>query len=347
MKKINKRLSRLANPVYFNEPVSLGNIPHKVILKMLEKMVVIRETEENIADMIIKKEVKCPCHLAIGQEAPAVGISMHLRPTDRGFGGHRSHSHYLASGGSIRQLFSEVLGRKTGASKGMGGSMHLYGKNTSFVGSVPIVAGTVPIAVGAALAAKMDQKGDVAIAYFGDGACEEGIVHESLNLAALMNLPIIFLVENNLYSSHLDINCRQPFDKLSRYAEPHGIYSETIDGNDVIQVYNTCKKLVNNARQNKGPSFVEAVTFRWRGHVGPDENIDVGIRRSETEIKAWKKRDPILRLILALEQRNYSKLKIQSLLIKIKKEVKASRKKALNDPFPKASDLFDYVYAKV
>ena len=124
----------------------------------------------------------------------------------------------MASGGSVEKLIAEVLGRATGASRGMGGSMHLYGGDSGFAGSVPIVAGTVPLAVGAALAAKMDKSGDIGVAYFGDGACEEGIVHESMNMAAIMKLPVLFVVENNLYSSHLDINLRQPSDRVARFA---------------------------------------------------------------------------------------------------------------------------------
>ena len=157
--------------------------------------------------------------------------------------------------------------------------MHLFAEETPFCGSVPIVAGTVPLAVGAALAAKLDGSPEVGIAYFGDGACEEGIVHESLNLASQMKLPVLFVVENNFYSSHMDIKLRQPSDRTARFADAHLIDTEVVDGNNVVEVANAAGRLIEQARTGKGPGFLECVTYRWRGHVGPDENIDVGIRR--------------------------------------------------------------------
>ena len=137
----------------------------------------------------------------------------------------------------------------------------------------------------------MDGNGDIGVAYFGDGACEEGVFHESLNLASVMKLPVLFVVENNLYSSHLDISLRQPADKTARFARAHSIKYDVVDGNDIISISNSASKIIEEIRNGKGPGFIEAVTYRWRGHVGPDENIDVGIRRSEIEIKKWKKLD--------------------------------------------------------
>ncbi|WIV51415.1 thiamine pyrophosphate-dependent dehydrogenase E1 component subunit alpha [Marivivens sp. LCG002] len=339
------RLGTLADPNSFQDPLDLRNTPDEVAFEMLYRMALIRRAEEQIAEMVLAGEIKCPCHFAIGQEAPAVGISMHLRATDRGFGAHRSHSHYLASGGSVDKLFAEVLGRATGASHGMGGSMHLFGEGTAFAGSVPIVAGTVPLAVGAALAAKLDGSGDVGIAYFGDGACEEGIVHESLNLAATMKLPVIFLVENNLYSSHLDINLRQPSDRVARFGEAHGMATEVVDGNDVVKMASVAGRLIERARAGEGPGFIEAVTYRWLGHVGPDANIDVGLRRSAEEVSAWKKRDPIARLEAALLARGVEQGDINALKDNAERAAKDARKKAYDAPWPKETDLLDFVYA--
>jgi pyruvate dehydrogenase E1 component alpha subunit len=328
----------------FQDPVDLQNISDETALVMLEKMFLIRGAEEQIAEMVVAGDIKCPCHFAIGQEAPAVGIAMNLRPTDRGFGAHRSHSHYLASGGSLDKLMAEVLGRSTGASHGMGGSMHLFGEGTSFAGSVPIVAGTVPLAVGAALAAKMDGDGDVGIAYFGDGACEEGIVHESLNMASIMKLPVIFLVENNLYSSHLDINLRQPSDSVARFGHAHGIETRVVDGNDVVEMASVSAELIDRARRGEGPGFIEAVTYRWLGHVGPDANIDVGLRRSIEEVTAWKKRDPIRRLEKALEGRGMKQARMDEIKEQVEVNVKDARARAYDAPWPKESALLDYVY---
>lgn len=340
------RLGRLTDPKMYNAPLDLENTPTNVALDMLSKMLIIRGTEELIADMVTAGDVKCPCHFAIGQEATAVGVAEHLRPTDRSFGAHRSHSHFLASGGSVEKLLAEVLGRATGASRGMGGSMHLYGADFGFAGSVPIVAGTVPLAVGAALAAKMDKRGDIGIAYFGDGACEEGIVHESMNLAAIMKLPVLFVVENNLYSSHLDINLRQPSDRVARFAESHGIPVQVIDGNDVVAVAKSTGKLVEHLRRGGGPGFIEAVTYRWLGHVGPDENLDVGLRRSAEEITAWKMRDPILRLEDAILSRGVEAALVEELKQKAQDTISSASIKAYDAPWPKASALLDYVYAQ-
>jgi pyruvate dehydrogenase E1 component alpha subunit len=345
MSQALETLGALADPRGFTAPVDLQNTPDATALGMLERMALIRRAEEQIAEMVEAGEVKCPCHFAIGQEATAVGVAQHLRPTDRGFGAHRSHSHYLASGGSVDKLMAEVLGRDTGASRGMGGSMHLYGADTGFAGSVPIVAGTVPLAVGAGLAAKLDGSGDVGIAYFGDGACEEGVVHESLNLASVMKLPVLFVVENNLYSSHLDINLRQPSDRVARFGEAHGVATRVVDGNDVIEVARVAGELIERARAGGGPGFIEAVTYRWRGHVGPDENIDVGLRRSSEEVAAWKKRDPIARLEAALETRGVAAAEIEGRLAAAAAAVTAARARAYDAPWPPASALLDHVYA--
>ena len=337
-------LGSLADPTQHQDPIDLKNCATESILEMLESMALIRCAEEQIAEMVEAGEVKCPCHFAIGQEATAVGVAANLRSTDRGFGAHRSHSHYLASGGSVDGLMSEILGRAAGASRGMGGSMHLYAGESGFAGSVPIVAGTVPLAVGAGLAAQMDGNGDIGVAYFGDGACEEGIVHESLNLAAIKKIPVLFVVENNLFSSHLDINLRQPSDRTARFAEANHIPAIVVDGNDVVAVAEASLELIERARRGEGPGFLEAVTYRWRGHVGPDENIDVGVRRSAKEVAEWKKRDPISRVVAALIERGVDQTKIDQYTDRALSQARAARTHAYQQPFPHPDVLLDYVY---
>ena len=316
-----------------------------IIKKMYKELVLIRRVEQTIATMVQNGEVNCPCHFAIGQEAPAVGIGQSLRPSDRVFSAHRGHAHYLASGGDVEGLFAEVMGKSGGSSRGMGGSMHLYGKGTSFSGSVPIVGGTVPVAVGAAMASKFDRSGDIAVAYFGDGACEEGVVHESLNFASVMKLPVVFVVENNLYSSHLDINYRQPGDRTARFADANCIDSYVVDGNNTLEIYSLSKKIIQKARKFNRPAFIEAVTFRWLGHVGPDENIVVGVRRSKKEISLWKERDPINKIKKYMLSNGF----IIDQIIKIENEVdnliSKSLKKARKQPVPKKDVLIKYVYS--
>ncbi len=218
MAELRTALGDLADPTCYTDRLNVDTEKREGLEADLELMLTIRRVEEVVGDLVSRGEVACPCHLSIGQEAVAVGVSRVLRSTDRIFGGHRSHAHYLALGGDPYRLFSEILGRDSGCSRGMGGSMHLYDPQVGFHGSVPIVAATIPIAVGAALAAKMDGIDTVAVCYFGDGAAEEGVLHESLNLAANLALPVLFVCENNLFSSHLDIRLRQPADAICRFA---------------------------------------------------------------------------------------------------------------------------------
>ena len=316
------------------------------LLKFLRMMLLIRTTEEQIGRWAEEGVARCPCHLSIGQEAVAGGIAAALHAGDRLFGNHRSHAHYLATGGDPYGLLAEVLGREHGCAHGMGGSMHLQSLKTGFLGSVPIVAGTIPIAVGAALAAKMDGGKDIGVAFFGDGACEEGVLHESLNLAAIYGLPMLFVCENNQYSSHLDISLRQPSDRLARYAEAHRVRSEVVDGNDVTAVARVATRLVNAARADCEPAFLEAITYRWRGHVGPKEDLDVGVRRSMSHLEAWKRRDPIHRLEQALlDSGSTSPLQLAALHAAVQERVQECAGRALNAPWPPERALLDSVYA--
>lgn len=311
------------------------------LVDALETMVLIRLVEERIGDMVENGTIKCPCHLAIGQEAPAVGVAMHLRTTDRAFGAHRSHSHYLAAGGSLRRIFAEVLGKDTGASRGMGGSMHLLALESGFLGSVPIVGATIPIAVGAGLASKMDGRGDIAISYFGDGATEEGSFHEAMNLAAVLNAPVLFVCENNMFSSHLHINLRQPADSLVRYAVAHCVPFARVDGNDIVEISRIAGAAITSMREVGGPFFLECVTYRWRGHVGHREDEDVGVKRKD-DLAMWKKRDPIARLSRALEEaRVISENRLSEMTHNIGRRIDVAWAEAVADPYPESSALLE------
>ena len=343
---MNFHLSSLADPAQHDEPIALDNRPTEELVEALRNMLLIRYAEEAVAELLFSGEANCPCHLGIGQEAIAVGVSAALRPSDRVFGGHRSHAHYLALGGSLDKMIAEILGKATGASGGMGGSMHLFAPEVGFHGSVPIVGATIPIAAGAALAAKMDRAGDIAVCYFGDGACEEGVLHETLNMAAVMKLPCLFVCENNLYSSHLDIGLRQPSDSVARFAQANQIATRVIDGNDVVAVAKATKTLVEAARRGEGPAFLEAVTFRWRGHVGPSEDIDVGVRRSPEELAAWKRRDPVGRLWQTLRsERDVASNMLAEIETELRNDIAASVEAARAAPYPKESALLNYVYS--
>src|ERR1700722_11538243 len=262
------------------------------LLQQWTTMTRIRRAEEAVAALVESGEARCPCHLYIGQEAIAAGVCAALDGSDSVWGGHRSHGHYLAKGGSLDAMFAEILGKVTGCSGGRGGSMHLLAPEQGILGTVPIVAGTVPLAAGAAMAYQMRKESRVAVAFFGDGALEEGHVHESMNLAALYRLPVIFICENNLYSSHLHWSERRIADNLDRAGDFHSIPGGRIDGNDLEAVYVAAAAAVAMARNGEGPSFLECRTFRWRGHVGASSDIDVGVER-RGELAQWMGKDPL------------------------------------------------------
>ena len=337
-------LGNLVNPDKHQEPINISNFDSKALIDDLKQMYVIRRVEEIIGDNIVAGVIKCPCHLGIGQEATAVGLSRYLRSSDRVFGGHRSHTHYLGLRGSVYKLFAETLGKLDGCSKGMGGSMHLYDPSIGFGGSVPIVGASVPIATGAALAAKKDNVGDIAVSYLGDSACEEGAVQESFNLASIMKLPVIFVVENNLFASHMHIDLRQPSNSTARFAEAHGIPFKVIDGNNLSEVYKASQEAVKHCRENKGPYFIESMTYRWRGHVGPREDTDVGVKRKD-DLDKWKKRDPIKRLKVALINENiFTQNDFNEIINTIDKDLDEQWQKALDAPYPPKSLLTEIVY---
>lgn len=339
-------LGGLADAEQFHGALTLPDGDRAWLGDALRRMILIRCAEEQVGEMVAKGRIRCPCHLAIGQEAPAVGVALHLRSTDRVFGAHRSHAHYLALGGSLHGLMAEVQGKDTGASRGMGGSMHLIDQAHGLYGTVPIVAGTIPIAVGAGLAAQMDGRGDVAVSFFGDGATEEGVFHESMNLASVRRLPVLFVCENNLFSSHLHIDLRQPQNSVSRYAEAHRVPWARVDGNDIVAVSEATRGAVAALRAGEGPRFIEAVTYRWRGHVGPREDEDVGVKRKD-DLARWKRRDPIRRLADALlatgelEQRALAQAWREA-----HATVQVAWEKASKDPFPAAEVLLKNVYTQ-
>ena len=293
------------NSILSENEISIDQFSKDELLEMLSTMILIRNAEYQIAKGREFGLVGGPVHLGVGQEAIPVGISKYLNNRDKIFGAHRSHSHILSLGIDLKSFFAEILAKSSGISKGMGGSMHLFGGSVGFCGSVPIVAATVPLAVGTALASKLKGEKAISISYLGDGAIEEGIVHESLNLARVNNCPVIFVVENNLFSSHLNIKLRQPKELTYRFAKAHDIESKVLDGNNLTSICKSGKEFVSRCRDGEGPFFIEAITYRWFGHVDWREDIDVGINRSAEDLISWKKRDPILRLKKSLLKKNY------------------------------------------
>lgn len=339
-------LGHLADPAQNQQPIDIAGQDVAALLTQLQMMLRIRLAERCLADGKRDRLIGGPVHLGVGQEAVAVGVAAELRKTDRVFGGHRSHSHVLSMGSSLHRLFAEILGKDTGLSRGMGGSMHLWDQPNGFYGAVPIVSGTVPLAVGAALAAKMQGGGDVGVAYLGDGAVEEGVVHESLNLARMLKAPAIFVVENNLFASHMHISLRQPKESTARFAAANDIPYEVVDGNDVVKVRAAAARLIERARAGHGPGFLEAVTYRWYGHVDWREDIDVGVNRSAEEVGVWRKRDPIARLVAGLQALGLIDADhLAAMETKIAEEVAEAWKLAQSDAYPPLSALTSRVFA--
>lgn len=314
------------------------------LLDFYEKMYRIRYFENRLGDLILAKEINTPCHLYVGQEAVAVGVCSNLNDKDLIWGNHRSHGHYLAKGGESYPLMAEIFGKETGCSKGRGGSMHIIAKEVGILGTVPIVAGTIPLAVGAGLKSKIKGDGTISVAFFGDGAIEEGHVHESINLAAILNLPVLFICENNFYSSHLHLLERRKRDNISSIGDYHGIESHVINGNNVEEVYQTVGSVVEQIRNGAGPAFIEARTFRWRGHVGASFDEDVGVTRKE-DLDKWIKLDPIQACKDKLLLQGSSEEEIRAIEQQVHQEIEEAIQRSREDSYPESSRVTRFVFS--
>jgi TPP-dependent pyruvate/acetoin dehydrogenase alpha subunit len=281
--------------------------------------------------------------LYIGQEAIAAGVCLALRRDDYVWGGHRSHGHYLAKGGDVRALMAEIYCKATGCAGGRGGSMHICAPEVGILGTVPLVAATIPLAAGAALASKLNGDGRVSVSFFGDGATEEGHFHETVNLAGIYRLPLIFVCENNLYSSHMHISERRLADNIEETGKLHGIPAFRLDGNDVTAIYDATLTAAARARAGQGPTLLECRTYRWRGHVGPSWDMDVGIKRKD-ELAGWRERDPITRLRQALVGKSLTSAMLDELDAACVAAVSAAVKFAHESPDPAIDGVLRHVY---
>lgn len=307
----------------------------------------IRLCEESLIEPISTGSIRCPVHLYSGEEAIATGVCAALDKEDYIFGNHRSHGHYLAKGGDMGALIAEIYGKETGCSRGRGGSMHLIDPDNGVMGVVPIVGGTISLAAGAALASQIMKEKRVTVSFFGDGATGEGVLYEMLSFAGLRKLPMIFVCENNLYSTHLPVSEIRVDSKISEIATPYQIETVTADGNDVLKVYELAGKAVEKCRNGEGPVFLEFLTFRLRGHVGPNDTIQ-GTKtdiRPQSQLDQWRKKDPILRFNkYLLENKILSETEISELDTLCEDEVNNANLFALNSPMPKKNELENYVF---
>ena len=244
--------------------------------QLYHRLLLLRRVEERIVANYPDREMRSPPHLYMGHEAIAVGVSATLKREDLVFPYYRSHGWYLAKGGGLNEMMAELYGKENGCSKGWGGSMHLIDLKTGVMGTSAIVAGTISHAAGAAFALKRQGKDSVCVASFGDGAIEEGVFHETLNFAALRQLPVLFICENNLYATNTHIRQRQAQTEIFKRAESYGLPGVRIDGNDVLAVYEQARLAVSRARKGEGPSLVECMTYRYFEHCGVNEDFQLG-----------------------------------------------------------------------
>jgi TPP-dependent pyruvate/acetoin dehydrogenase alpha subunit len=321
--------------------------PKEQLEHLYRTMVRIRFCEESLVDPIIKGQIRCPCHLYSGQEAVAAGICASLTEDDYVFGNHRSHGHFLAKGGSMSEMVAEIFGCETGCSRGRGGSMHLIDPEHGILGAAPIVAGTISLAMGAALVSSIRQDNRVTVSFFGDGATGEGVLYECLNFAALKKLPLIFVCENNFCATHMPIRECRVEKSIHKVAEPFCIAGFEVDGNDVLRVYEVGKEAIDRCRQGMGPAFIECLTYRFRGHVGPDDNIqgehmDI---RPRAEVESWLQKDPISRFEdYLLTNELVDKKTLEDINREAEEEVAAAHSFARYSPLPDEKDLANYVF---
>lgn len=310
-------------------------------------MVRIRLCEESLVNPILSGEVRCPVHLYSGEEAIAAGVCAALEKNDYIFGTHRSHGHYLAKGGGMPEIIAEIYGKELGCCRGRGGSMHLIDTKKGILGTAPIVAGTISLALGGALASWIRNEKRVTVSFFGDGATGEGVLYESLNFAALHKLPIIFVCENNFYSTHLPISECRVSNNIFEIGLPFCVESYRVDGNDVLQVYESTIRAVNKCRNGDGPLFLEFLTYRLRGHVGPDDNIQ-GIHtdiRPKEEIAEWQKKDPIKKFErFLIKNKILNKEDLKAINQIAQTEINDAHDFARKSPYPDKGELTKYVF---
>lgn len=310
------------------------------LIQLFHEMLRIRRVEEHIANKYSEQKMRCPTHLSIGQEAIAVGVCKAALRSDYLVSNHRAHAHYLAKGGSLKKMIAEIYGKKTGCSNGYGGSMHLIDLEQGILGTTPIVAGTIPIGVGAAFHCFLNQEKPITIIFFGEGATEEGVWMECLNFASLKQLPILFICEHNFYSVYSPMDVRQsPQRSRVDIAKAHGISSFEGDGNNVEAVYELATDCIQNIRNKKGPFYLEFTTYRQREHCGPNLDTDLGYR-SEVEINSWFEKCPIKSAMNKLfEQGTLNKRELQELESTIQQEIEDAFLFAETSPFPTYESL--------
>jgi pyruvate dehydrogenase E1 component alpha subunit len=320
------------------------NLSREQMLNLYRKMATIRLFEEKIIDLYARGFIPGLAHLYIGEEAVAAGVCANLRKDDYITSTHRGHGHVIAKGAELKYMMAELFGKKTGYCKGKGGSMHIADIDIGVLGANGIAGGGIPIAVGASLSSKMRKTDQVTVCFFGDGASNNGVFHEGLNFASIHHLPVVFVCENNLYGISVSQKQHQAIQDISIRAVAYNLPGISIDGNDVLVVYETSKKSIQRARAGEGPTLIECKTYRWRGHHEGDPNQGKRYRTMD-EVKEWVEKCPIKKLEeKMLSEKILTKAKMNKIREEIKIEIEEAEEFANQSPFPDAKDIYEDVF---
>lgn len=313
------------------------------LIELYTQMLTIRRFEERVAHEFAQKTIPGIVHSYIGQEAIAVGVCANLRRDDRIVSNHRGHGHCIAKGADLNRMMAEIYGKKTGYCKGKGGSMHIADFSIGMLGANGIVAAGLPIAAGAAMAAQLEGGDRVAVVFFGDGACGEGEFHESLNLASIWRLPLIFACENNHYGVNMPVREAMAVQHIAERAAAYAMPGVVVDGNDLQAVHEATGIAVARARSGEGPSLLEFKTYRWRGHFEAQTIMDL---RPREEIEAWKEKCPVSNLEkMLLREAVLSREALAAIDAQVTSLVEESVRFALDSPLPDPSDALEDVYS--
>ncbi len=318
--------------------------PVEELLPLYRAMVTIRKFEETVYDVYSRGIMPGLAHLYTGMEAIAVGVCAEIDSTDNVTSTHRGHGHLLAKGGDPHRMFAELLGKQAGYNRGKGGSMHIADMSLGMLGANGIVGGGLGIATGAGLSAKIQGQHRVSVAFFGDGALNEGLFYEVANMASLWKLPVVYVLENNNYGEYTSAE-RSTAGSALRRAEAMDIPTRKVDGNDVLAVRAAAAWAVARARAGEGPSFIECVTYRWRGHHMGDQGDTYGYR-TQDEIEEWMTRCPIQRLrgrLVTVSMVDPAQL--DAIEAAVQEEIDGAVEFAKQAPFPDSSEVFTDVYA--
>ncbi len=319
-----------------------AQMTEKKLVDLFKQMWLIRYFEEKVDEFFAKGMIHGTTHLAVGQEASAVGSIAVLEERDKLTSTHRGHGHCIAKGADVNRMMAELFGRETGYCKGKGGSMHIADVERGNLGANGIVGGGFSIATGAALTSKMKKEGYVVLCFFGDGASNEGSFHEAVNLASIWKLPVVFICENNQYGMSGSVKEMINIEHIADRAAGYGIPGMVVDGNDVFAVMNVVGRAVDRARRGEGPTIVEAKTYRWKGH----SKSDAKKYRTREEEKEWREKDPIARLRATLVAEGIvTEEEADSIQKEAKQKIEDSVQFAKNSPEPEIESLLEDVYA--